>query len=187
MEQEDVVSRRTYQEAKAYCRLRTSKVGSQTQRNSKGFPMRLLAAALLAIALFCSRPASAGPAERAISVLCPKSKIDPSIVEKHARKHLLHPYLLVSLIANESGCDNTKTGALGEIGYGQIFPGRSAAKGLSRSYLKTEEGNIAATARHLARCLTLCGGLTGLSIYAGHKKCMESTYSKNVLKNLKKL
>ena len=131
----------------------------------------------------CVGPATAhaGGAERAKLALCPKGTLDASLIEAEARRQLLHPALVVAVIAHESGCQMGRRGRLGEIGYGQIKPDGSAARGYSRAELETERGNIAATARHLARVLTICNGFGGLSLYAGNRRCRSTGYSRSVL------
>ena len=148
-------------------------------------PMRLTVALLVLGAALCLQaecaPARASAAERALVRLCPTATVNASLIEAQARRQLLHPALLVAVISHESRCSMARRGRLGEIGLGQILPTGSAARGFTRLELETEEGNLAATARHLANCLTLCGGFGGLSVYAGHKRCRSTKYSRAVL------
>jgi hypothetical protein len=145
-----------------------------------GWPL-VAAMMVVGCAICCSRCARAGAAERALAVLCPKASVDVELVEAEAHRRLLHPALVVAVIAHESRCSMSRRGRLGEIGYGQIKPDGSAARGFSREELETERGNLAATARHLARVLTICNGFGGLSIYAGHRQCKSTQYSRAVL------
>ena len=103
------------------------------------------------------------------------------LVDREARRQFLRPVLLVAVIARESGCRVDADSGRGDHGLGQIRLGGSAAHGASVEDLLKPERNIELTARHLANCLTLCGGPTGLSVYAGHRKCKSSHYARRVL------
>jgi soluble lytic murein transglycosylase-like protein len=140
-----------------------------------------IALLVLGFLLCCSRWASAGGAERAKLALCPHGDVDVSLVEREAHRQILHPSLLMALIAHESGCRRKAVSGFGDYSYGQLRYGGSAARGATVAELMDPATNIRLTAAHLARVLTLCGGFSGLSVYSGHSRCRSSKYSRAVL------
>ena len=130
---------------------------------------------------FAADTAHAGVAERAIGLLCPGRPLNALLIAREARRQLLPSGLLVAVIAHESGCRSDAKSGRGDFGLGQIRVGGSAARGATVAELMDPEINIRLTAAHLARVLTLCGGLSGLSVYSGHKRCRSSRYSRAVL------
>jgi soluble lytic murein transglycosylase-like protein len=132
--------------------------------------LRLIALALAG--LFFAVPARASTTADALDLLCGPGHRDLAPhVDASARRHLLHPVVLVSVIAAESTCQadavNARTGA---IGLGQIMPGRSADR--PGSNLRDPATNLNLTARHLAGLMVLCGSLGGaVHVYHGHKRC----------------
>jgi hypothetical protein len=128
-------------------------------------------------------PARADALDIAMRSLCGKRgpRVVPLIRASSARFGV-DPLLVGALIAAESRCRPHVVGARGEIGLGQIHPRGSAAVGFSLAMLHTPAGNVDATAKHLARCLALCGFAGGaLSVYSGRRYCRESPYSRRVL------
>jgi soluble lytic murein transglycosylase-like protein len=116
-----------------------------------------------------------------------------SDVARAAKRYDLDPFVLVSMIRQESHCKPTATGRLGEIGLMQIKRNTLATAGhdrLSDEALREPRLNIMLGARHLHRCLKRCGGaLAGaLGLYSGRKLkdgvCQESNYSRDILARL---
>ena len=130
-------------------------------------------------------PARADVVDRALARLCPRGAagLAPG-VRAASRRYLLPPVLLVALMRAESGCladvVNPTTGA---VGLGQILPaGNANPRHLTTWQLQDPARNLELTARHLARCLSLCGSLGGaVSVYGGHRTCRESRHSRRVL------
>jgi len=128
-------------------------------------------------------PARADTLDRVLRDLCGRrgTEIAP-LVRESSHRFLLRPTLLASLIAAESRCRKDAVGARGELSLGQILPSGSAARGYTLEQLRDPATNVEAAAKHLARCLTLCGFTAGgLSVYAGWRHCRESSYSRRVL------
>jgi hypothetical protein len=134
------------------------------------------------LALCLTKCAHAGAAKRALEVLCPKAVGLAPQIEAHAYRNLLHPALVVALIAHESRCRVNARSGRGDYGLGQIRVGGSAAKGATAQDLLNPERNLELAARHLAWAMVLCGGTTGLSVYSGRAKCRHSRYSREVLR-----
>jgi hypothetical protein len=141
--------------------------------------------ALLAWAalLYLVAPVHADTLDDSLRLLCgPRGDAIAGIVRAEARRNLLHPVLLASVIAAESRCRPDAVGAKGEIGLGQLLP-TGAGAGYTRAQLRDPETNVKLTAAHLARCLLLCGDFVagGLSVYRGVKRCKDSKGSRRVL------
>lgn len=134
-------------------------------------------------ALFIAVPPARASTADSLRTLCGSRAVDLApLVQATARRFLLHPQFLASVIAAESTCRPRAIGARGEIGLGQIKPDGSAAAGYTRAQLFDPATNLEATARHLARLHVLCGSFAGaLSVYSGRRKCRPSTYSRHVL------
>lgn len=135
-------------------------------------------------ALLFAVPAKADQLDRALRRMCGKrGQPIAGLVRAEAHRYLLHPVLLAKLIAAESRCRSDARGALGELGLGQILPrGSAAVPGLD---LLDPATNVRLTAAHLARLEVLCGSIAGaLSVYAGHRLCRPTRYSRRVLSML---
>ena len=96
------------------------------------------------------------------------------------------------MMRQESHCDPTATGRLGELGLMQIKRNTLATAGydkLSDEELRAPALNVRLGARHLRRCLNKCGGAMAgaLGMYSGLAKskrtgqCRESKYSWAIL------
>jgi len=120
--------------------------------------------------------------QAALSFLCGQSAIYLApLVQTEARRQLLHPVLVAAVIAHESHCRADARSGRGDFGLGQIRVGGSAAHGAHAEDLLNPARNVELTARHLANCLTMCGGLGGLSVYSGHKRCRSTNYSRSIV------
>ena len=121
--------------------------------------------------------------EVALTVMCgARGATLVQMVRAEARRHLMHPLLLASVIAAESRCRAYASSGRGDFGLGQIRLGGSAARGATVAELLEPARNVELTARHLASCLMLCGFTSGaLSVYSGRKHCRPSKYSERVL------
>jgi hypothetical protein len=129
----------------------------------------------------CTQWAHAGAADRALAVLCPRGDIGAALIERESHRQLLHPALLVAVLAHESGCRSRARSGRGDWGAGQVRIGGSAARGATVAELLDPEVNVRLTAAHLARMITLCGGFGGLTVYSGQRRCRSSRYSRSVL------
>jgi soluble lytic murein transglycosylase-like protein len=91
--------------------------------------------------------------------------------------------LLAGTVGAESTCDHRKVSRKGAIGYGQILPGGSAAKGHSAKQLRRKKLNLRLAAEHLARGLRLCGGSwsQAVAFYSGVWPCQETGWSRWVV------
>jgi soluble lytic murein transglycosylase-like protein len=129
----------------------------------------------------CGPARAATPSERALSVLCPRGDVSAPLVEAEAHRQLIHPALLVALVAHESRCRSSARSGRGDWGLAQIRVGGSAAHGATAAELLDPAINLRLAAAHLARVLTLCGGFSGLSVYSGFPRCRSTRYSRAVL------
>lgn len=147
----------------------------------------ILLGALLCLTRWAG-PARADDVGRVLRVLCPgrSGGALPALIRVEARRHLLRAEILAAVVGHESGCRADADSGAGDLGLGQIRLGTLAAAGRTRVELLTPSGNVYLTARHLAWCLTLCGGrLRGaLSVYSGRRWCRDSTYAKRVVEIL---
>lgn len=127
-----------------------------------------------------------------IAALCPVGRGHcPNLQERKALGAILATEarglplpIVVAVIHAESGWDPTALGARGEMGLAQIMPGGMALY-LCRRFknLWDARQNIACGARILRWARKLCGvddPLVWLSIYAGHRLCGPSNYSRKV-------
>jgi soluble lytic murein transglycosylase-like protein len=109
-------------------------------------------------------------------------------MRREARRHLIHPVLLVMVVAAESNCKaNRVNKRSGAVGLGQILPKGSANRGdYTPLQLRDPDLNLYLTARHIAWCLTLCGdnALAAVAVYNGSKKCRASVWAHRVLDSL---
>jgi soluble lytic murein transglycosylase-like protein len=94
--------------------------------------------------------------------------------------------LLAATVGAESTCNNSKVSRKGAIGYGQILPGGSAAKGHSAKQLRRKRLNLRLAAEHLARGLRLCKGSWSQAVayYSGVWPCQDTTWSRWVVAGL---
>jgi soluble lytic murein transglycosylase-like protein len=125
--------------------------------------------------------------------LCgPQAKVYAKPVLAAAALYDVSPFLLVSIMRQESHCQKNATGKLGEIGLMQIKPGTLSTVGythLSAKQLRAPATNIKLGARFLRYCLNFCDGFVAgaLGLYSGWPKsklfnlCRVSNYSFDVL------
>jgi hypothetical protein len=133
--------------------------------------------------LYLVSPARADTLDDSLRLLCgPRGAPIADLVRTEARRNRLHPVLLASVIAAESRCRPNAIGAKGEVGLGQLMP-TGAGAGYTRAELLDPQTNLKLTAKHLAKCLLICGGFVpgGLSVYRGHRRCQDSKGSRKVL------
>lgn len=132
-------------------------------------------------------PARASDASDALAALCPARHAIAPAVEAAAVEARVDPVVLIAMARVESSCDpsavNRRTGALGWL---QVMPGRSADPDhLEAEELLTPGVNAMLGARHLRKCIDLCGSLVaGLHVYHGGKHCRDwrgDRYVKRVL------
>jgi soluble lytic murein transglycosylase-like protein len=123
---------------------------------------------LILLTILSSHARAATSTERALLALCPTTITIANVsrsaqaIDSAARRHMVHPCLIVALIRAESHCKPWVIGARGEVGLGQL---RGVARGgLSRQQLLDPGINIMATARWLAEMQTMCGD-DGLRAY----------------------
>lgn len=97
--------------------------------------------------------------------------------------------LLAATVGAESTCNNSKVSRKGAIGYGQILPGGSAAKGHSAKQLRRKRLNLRLAAEHLARGLRLCGGdySQAVAFYSGIYPCSETKWSRWVISGINRV
>lgn len=124
-----------------------------------------------------------------IAALCPlHNQMDATnlaeYIEIYSIEFKVPPELAVAVMAHESGCSMKKRGSKGEVGAFQILPKGSASQGYSVAELKLYYINVKLGIKHIARCARRCRGKfrLGMSIYNGHKSCIESNYSKAIMK-----
>jgi len=155
-----------------------------------------LTAALLALGAYlcCTGEPRADQASVALRHLCgPRGDAIVDLVRAEARRFLIHPALLASVIALESRCDPNAVGARGEIGLGQLMPRGAAAtspllgRAFSRRELRDPVTNVYVTARFIAWNLTACqkGPEHALTGYNQRHGCKPSRYARRVLGLLK--
>lgn len=125
--------------------------------------------------------------------LCgPHAKVYTKHVMRAAELYRVSPFLLVSMEAQESRCNPSATGKLGELGQFQLKRGTRATMGyehLSDTQLRQPAINTRLGARHLRFCLNFCDGdIAGaLGLYSGVPKskltgrCRVSNYSRDIL------
>lgn len=113
-------------------------------------------------------------AERALRVLCPRHlELAPAVAET-ARRHLLHPAILVANMKSESRCRrravNRRTKSYGLL---QIkLKGSANPRHLPPAKLLDPATNLHLGARHFNRCKKLCKTNGGaIRVYHGYKKC----------------
>jgi len=129
-----------------------------------------------------------------ITTLCPQSthkgalELAP-LIQENADRYSIPAEIAVSVMVHESSCRLHKRGKRGEVGPFQILPEGSAARGHSIPSLKVLSVNVKLGISHISKCSRRCKGKTfrGLSIYNGHKSCIESKYSKAVKRIYKRI
>ena len=148
--------------------------------------MRLTVALLLAGVLLCcygSRARADTTTELALRRMCGPSAIRLApLVRAEARRNLLSPVSLVAVMSVESRCRSSAVNPVsGAIGLMQILPHGSADGGYPPDELRADDLNVKLGAKHLARCLQLCGAWAGaVSVFGGFRRCRASRYSKRV-------
>ena len=106
----------------------------------------------------------------------------PRQIDRAAHAAGVPSVLLAALVGGESTCDRNRVSSKGAIGYGQILPGGSAAKGHSTKQLRRVRLNLRLAAEHLRKGLQLCGGNwdEAVSFYAAIWPCSAGPYGKKV-------
>lgn len=151
------------------------------------FPRIVLAAALVVCGLECSAEAQPArvDAAHALRVLCPKRVSLAPAFAKAAERYAVPAGLLVAMARNESTCNPGAIGKGGEVGLMQLRPGTIAAGKVQLSRLDMPAVNVDLGARHLARCLRLCGDVpAALGVYSGRRTCAQgraSGYARRVM------
>jgi hypothetical protein len=124
----------------------------------------------------------------ALRLLCPGHDSLAESIEREAHRHLIHPVLLVLVVAAESHCNaNAVNKRSGAVGLGQILPAGSANRGnYTPAQLRDPDLNLYLTARHIAWCLVLCGErkLHAIAVYNGSERCRATEWSHRVLNGL---
>jgi len=133
--------------------------------------IRLLLLAWAALLLFIGPARAETTTEAALSVVCPGHLDLAPHLDAAARRYLVHPVVLVALMAEESGCRMGVVGSHGEVCAMQIHG--VARNGHSRRALRSDPALCIATgARWLSLRTVDCGGglLMGLAGYNA-KEC----------------
>jgi soluble lytic murein transglycosylase-like protein len=127
-----------------------------------------------------------------LQLLCPHAPEYAEPIAREAHRFLIHPVLVASVIARESGCRMDRVGAHGELGAGQIIPGGAAAtskilgKRFTRKQLKNLDINIYVTARYIAWNMAVCKDNPRLALtgYSHRTTCHPSLYARKVLRTV---
>ena len=143
--------------------------------------LRLLA--LFWALLFFAVPAHANESTAAaLDLLCPGHQDLREPVDAAARRHLLHPVLIVSLMHVESRCRAGAVSSKGALGLLQVLPRGPAANGRTRAQLLDPRENIATGSRWLAMLTVWCGGLpAGLGAYNSGSCTKSHRFARHVL------
>lgn len=150
----------------------------------------ILAVLLGSCSVQCWGPARADEPARvdalqALRVLCPGRLAMAPAFDRAAERHRVPAGLLVAMARNESTCNPGAIGKGGEVGLMQLRPGTIAAGKVQLSRLDLPAVNVDLGARHLARCLRLCGDVpAALGVYSGRRTCAQgraSGYARRVL------
>jgi len=125
-------------------------------------------------------PARASTTETALDELCPGRRELAQHVDTAARRHMLHPVVLVAVMRVESHCRMDVRGRAGEVCAFQV---RGVARnGLSRAQLRDPAICIDTGARWLSLMITWAGSLgEGLGAYNTGKLGAGKRYSRKVL------
>ena len=135
-----------------------------------------------ALCLTHCAPARAGGAERALLALCPTRLDLAPQIEAQARRHMLHPVLVVSLMHVESRCKAEAVSRRGAIGLLQVMPYGPAANGLTRAQLRDPATNIKAGCRWLSMLALWCNGLpAGIGAYNSGSCHKSKGFARHVL------
>lgn len=122
---------------------------------------------------------------QALRVLCPGRLAMAPAFDRAAERHRVPAGLLVAMARNESTCNPGAIGKGGEVGLMQLRPGTIAAGKVQLSRLDLPAVNVDLGARHLARCLRLCGDVpAALGVYSGRRTCAQgraSGYARRVM------
>ena len=148
----------------------------------------MILALVLAALLYVVAPAHAETTtSAALNAACPGHRDLAGPVDSAARRYLLHPLVLVAVMAHESGCDMRAVGAAGEVCAFQL---RGAARNghSSRALARDAALCVATGARWLALREVECGGLLlGLSGYNSRTCEGGKRYARAVLARLGRL
>ena len=112
----------------------------------------------------------------------------PRQIERAAQAAGAPSELLAATVGAESTCDRSKVSRLGALGYGQLLPGGSAARGHSAKQLRRVKLNLRLSAEHLAKCMRLCHGSQSeaVALYSGVWPCQETKWSRYVVGGIEK-
>ena len=112
----------------------------------------------------------------------------PRQIERAAHAAGLPSELLAAIVGAESTCDRRRVSRLGAVGYGQILPGGSAAKGHTAKELRRTQLNLRLSAEHLRKGLRLCGGSQSeaVAFYSGVWPCQETKWSRHVVDGIER-
>ena len=90
--------------------------------------------------------------------------------------------LLAAVVGAESTCDRRKISRKVAVGYAQLLPGGSAAKGHSTKQLRRTTLNLRLAAEHIHKGLQLCGGswAEAVSFYTGKFPCTAGPWGTKV-------
>jgi soluble lytic murein transglycosylase-like protein len=106
----------------------------------------------------------------------------PRQIDRAASRAHIPSALLAATVGAESTCNNHRVSSKGAIGYGQILPGGSAAKGHTAKQLRRPRLNLRLAAEHLRKGLRLCDGSwsEAVSFYAGIWPCAAGPWGQRV-------
>ena len=105
----------------------------------------------------------------------------PRQIERAAHAAGVPSELFAATVGAESTCRPDVKSRKGAIGYGQILPGGSAAKGHTAKQLRRVRLNLRLAAEHLSRCIDTCGTwAAAVSMYAGAQGCVEGPWGQRV-------
>lgn len=142
-------------------------------------------------ALFVFAPtARASQTEDLLARLCPNGDFSADQVAGIAHRFLLHPAILVAVLAAESGCRMGVVGSHREVCAMQIIPGGAAAtsqilgRRFSRRELLDSLTCLYVGARYLAYQFQTCGTNPRLALtgYSHRRGCKRSRYADEVLR-----
>lgn len=139
--------------------------------------------------LVCVPPARASQTEDLLSRLCPRGDFSADQVAGMAHRFLLHPAILVAVMAVESGCRMGVVGSHREVCAMQIIPGGATAtspilgRRFSRRELLDPFTCLYVGARYLAHLFQVCGPNPRLALtgYSHRHGCKRSRYADAVL------
>lgn len=116
-----------------------------------------------------------------------RAEVAAPLVQHACHATGVDPVVLAAVVMKESSFRSDVRGAAGEIGYGQIKPGRFAEKMCPGLDLHHPGQNMLCTARYLARAQRVCGGPPAnyLRLYNG-QMCGPSEYADHVLRLMRR-